>query len=189
MAKRFWLLQRNASTVVSGWSLKTPQKKACPVCGEKVEVDQATCPFCNEQTHFEDKEIIHIKNKKVEEVTDGSFLYCKTCEERISADVSTCPNCGDVDPFYFEDIKKKKLYRKIGFGVINCFAVLLVIIFGFKRPVYIPIAVVILAASALVKEYIENYINDRQNEMNTIFEKKSDSYAICIWLDKMDEDN
>ena len=135
-----------------------------------VDADQATCPFCNEQTYFEDKKIIHIKNKKVEELNDGSFLYCRSCEAKIRADVSICPNCGDVDPFYFEDIKKKKLYRKIGYGVVTFLAILLMIMFDIKRS--FPIAVVIFALSALAKEFIENYINDCQKDMNTIFEKK-----------------
>ena len=163
------------------------EKKACPICGEMVDTDQATCPYCNEQTHFVDKEIIHLKNKKVEELNDGSFLYCRSCEAKIGADAIICPNCGDDDPFYFEDIKKKKLYKKIGFGVVTFLAILLMIMFDIKRS--FPIAVVFFALSALAKEFIKNYIYDRQNEMNTLFEKKDDYHALCIWLDKIDEDN
>lgn len=166
------------------------EKKACPVCGEKVEVDQAICPYCNEQTHFEDREITHIENKKTEEeVNNGSFLYCKTCEAKIGADAIICPNCGDVDPFYFEDIKKKKLYKKIGVIIITCIIFLLVVIFGLYRSIRIFVLLVVIAASAIAKEILKNYINDRQNEMNTIFEKKDDYQALCIWLDKVDEDN
>ena len=61
------------------------------------------------------------------------------------------------------------------------------IMFDIKRS--FPIAVVIFALSALAKEFIENYINDCQKDMNTIFEKKDDFHALSIWLDKIDEDN
>lgn len=176
------------------------ETKACPVCGEKIAADAKVCPLCNEPTNFLDETKIHFEafdEKETAVINDGQYLYCKTCKEMISSNAKVCPNCGDVDPFYFDDIKKVRKKADIGCLSILGMAFFMAIIFqffGLNHGILtwsdneISIYVMVLFAFWGLRK-IFSYFNKKEHEeeMDKIFREKDDSQAHSVWKKKLEE--